>query len=86
MRGMLIVAVLVLGCGSAAAETCASLYVQRNAVYKDAGYCFKTPRAIRTFGNAGCQYDNIGDVPLSPPALDFIASIRDQERIQGCVE
>ncbi len=44
---------------------CDELWSERNAVYKDAGYCFKTERAIRAFGNSGCRYDDIRDVPLS---------------------
>ncbi len=37
---------------TADAQSCYDLWVQRNSVYKEAGYCFKTPRAIRYFGNA----------------------------------
>ena len=49
----------------ARADICYDLWVQRNSIYKEYGYCFKTPRAISYFGNAGCQYDNEGDIPLS---------------------
>jgi hypothetical protein len=49
----------------AVAQSCQELYAQRNAIFKGAGYCFGTPRGIRHFGNAGCQYDRQADVPLS---------------------
>jgi hypothetical protein len=33
---------------------CDFLYTMRNAIYAEHHYCFKTPRAIATFGNQGC--------------------------------
>jgi hypothetical protein len=44
---------------------CEELWLERNAYFANAGYCFKTAPAIRTFGNADCAYDNERDVPLS---------------------
>jgi hypothetical protein len=43
--------------GTAAAQsyrymTCDDLWYERNLIYADNGYCFKTQRAIRTFGRA----------------------------------
>ncbi|MCA0424378.1 MAG: YARHG domain-containing protein [Proteobacteria bacterium] len=64
--------------------SCDELWYQRNAIYKDAGYCFKTASAIRTFGNAGCQFDNVNDVPLSANQRREIAAIVAQERRRRC--
>ncbi|KQP55115.1 hypothetical protein ASG40_08925 [Methylobacterium sp. Leaf399] len=76
---------LCVGTGSARADfPCDELWGERNAAYKDAGYCFKTPKAIRAFGNAGCRYDEIGDVPLSSRVRAKIAEIQRQERLNGC--
>jgi len=36
---------------------CDQLWFGRNSIFKVAGYCFKTPRAIAAFGNAGCLSD-----------------------------
>ena len=58
--------------------------VQRNAIYKQAGYCFRTPRAIAAFGNAGCSYDAIEDVPLSARQRAAVADLRVYERVNGC--
>ncbi|MGU3538756.1 YARHG domain-containing protein [Methylobacterium sp. A54F] len=69
-----------------AAFPCDELWGERNAIYKDAGYCFRTPRAIRAFGNADCRYDDIADVPLSARNRADIAEIRRQERANGCGE
>lgn len=64
--------------------TCASLWTARNEIYKAQGYCFRTQRAIAAFGNAGCQYDAIEDVPLSANDRRVIADIVRQERALRC--
>jgi hypothetical protein len=63
---------------------CGELWQQRNQVYKDQGYCFRTARAIRTFGNSGCRYDDIDDVPLSANQRRDVAEIQRYERMRGC--
>ena len=66
-----------------AAFPCDALWGERNAIYKDAGYCFRTERAIRAFGNSGCKYDELADVPLSARQRADIAEIQRQERVNG---
>jgi len=66
------------------AQTCQELWVERNQYYKDAGYCFHTPRAIKYFGNAGCRYDDEASVPLSRGVRARIAEIIRLERRFGC--
>jgi hypothetical protein len=63
---------------------CDELWAERNAVYADAGYCFKTTKAIKAFGNAGCKYDEMADVPLSPRDRKKVAEIQAQERANRC--
>jgi hypothetical protein len=67
-----------------AQPTCDQLWYSRNAIYKDAGYCFKTSRAIRTFGNAGCQYDDVEEVPLSNRQRQEVNAIQGAERSLRC--
>jgi hypothetical protein len=67
-----------------ARASCASLWTERNQIYRDAGYCFKTARAIRVFGNAGCSFDNINDVPISARERAALRDIVAQERRMGC--
>lgn len=64
--------------------SCDQLWFGRNSIYKEAGYCFKTPRAIAAFGNAGCQYDDINDVRLSPDNGGLVSAIQRAERIKVC--
>jgi hypothetical protein len=63
---------------------CETLWQNRNQIYKDAGYCFRTARAIRAFGNAGCQYDNLNFVPLSHVQRREIADIQRYENRRNC--
>ena len=64
--------------------SCQDLWVARNQYFKDAGYCFKTSRAINYFGNAGCQYDNENHVPLSRSERHEVDVITRIEGEKGC--
>jgi YARHG domain len=78
------VALTAMASPADAQGTCQRLWVERNSIYKAAGYCFNTQRGIRYFGNAGCSYDNVRDVPLSDSDRSRIAQIVAQERSIGC--
>lgn len=65
-------------------ESCQELWVRRNAIFKMAGYCFKTPRAAMMFGNDGCHVERIADVPLSEADKNLVASLSRQEAVRGC--
>ncbi|QCK88649.1 YARHG domain-containing protein [Phreatobacter aquaticus] len=82
---------LAASIGSAAAQdfsgwSCRDLWIERNQIYKNAGYCFRTQRAVTYFGNAGCVYDRQGDVPLSARQRQVIADITRAERYLGCTD
>jgi hypothetical protein len=66
------------------AQSCGDLWYERNEIYQRAGYCFKTARAISTFGNSGCQYHSEYDFPLTPRQRARIQSIVRLERDSGC--
>jgi hypothetical protein len=76
---------LVVGLAPARADECFDLWVQRNSIYKAYGYCFKTPKAIDYFGNAGCQYDYEGDIPFSHADKARVLDIKKRERALGCL-
>ena len=84
MIAVMLTAAAIAVPSSASAQTCQSLWVERNSYYKAAGYCFKTARAIAYFGNAGCRHDDEASVPLSPAVRARIAEIIRLERRFGC--
>jgi YARHG domain len=77
-------AVFLAAATPAQAQSCADLWYQRNSIFKEAGYCFRTPRGVRAFGNAGCLYDEESEVPLSDRQRRIVAQIRATERAYGC--
>ena len=65
-------------------KSCEDLWVLRNSIYKDAKYCFATPRAMKRFGNEGCQFEQVGDVPLGDTQRHNVGVIRSVEKKDGC--
>jgi hypothetical protein len=65
---------------------CEFLYVMRNQIYAQHGYCFQTPRAIATFGNAGCVSSNANALGLSAIELANASTILQAEQAKGCPE
>lgn len=63
---------------------CDILWEMRNGIYKERGYCFRTQRGIASFGNAGCQHDDMGVVPLNAYERANVAAIQQAERMKGC--
>ena len=63
---------------------CEQLWFGRNSIFKEAGYCFKRSRAIAAFGNAGCRYDDINAVLLTPDNQNFVEAIQRIERTKAC--
>jgi hypothetical protein len=64
--------------------TCDILWQIRNQIYKENGYCFRTPRAIAEFGNAGCRHDDINAVGLNRYERANVAAAARVERMKGC--
>ena len=65
---------------------CEFLYTMRNQIYAEHHYCFHTPRAIATFGNAGCVTDNPNALGLNGIELGNAATILQAEHAMGCQE
>lgn len=64
--------------------SCQALWEVRNWIYKERGYCFKTPNAIKAFGNAGCLHDDIAQVPLNQFERANVKAIKKAEARKGC--
>lgn len=64
--------------------TCGDLWYLRNSAYADNGYCFRSARGRRAFGNGGCSFSNARDVPLSRNERTNIGRIKAIEQRRGC--
>jgi hypothetical protein len=64
--------------------SCQFLWEVRNRIYKENGYCFKTKKAIKAFGNAGCIYNDMGAVPLNAYERANVGAIVKVEKQKGC--
>ena len=76
---------VVAASAPARADVCFDLWVERNSIYKAYGYCFKTPKAINYFGNAGCEYDSEGAIPMSRADKQNVLAIKKREQQLGCL-
>lgn len=65
---------------------CDFLYTMRNQIYAEHQYCFKSARAISTFGNRNCRYADPGQAPLNAIERENAAMILAVERAKGCAE
>lgn len=84
-RVALCLALFPLGSPAFGQSLCDEMWAERNAIYFDAGYCFKTARGKAAFGdNADCRYDRVEDVPLTARNRADIAEIQRRERRLGC--
>lgn len=63
---------------------CDILWQIRNQIYHENGYCFRTPRGMRAFGNAGCRHDDVNEVRLNQFERANVATVARVERIKGC--
>ena len=64
--------------------SCDFLYMMRNRIYAQHGYCFKTARGISEIGNAGCSIADQSAVPLSNIERNNIATIQKAESAKAC--
>jgi hypothetical protein len=81
---LLAAATLGMTASVASAQACQEWWEERNGYYADAGYCFKTRRAIQHFGNQSCRYNNEASVPLTRQQRARIAQLTALERRNGC--
>jgi hypothetical protein len=64
--------------------TCDFLYLMRNRIYAQHGYCFATARGISELGNQGCSIHNQAAVPLSNIERNNVAVILRAENARHC--
>jgi hypothetical protein len=64
--------------------SCDFLYMMRNRIYAQHGYCFTTARGVSEIGNAGCHITSQSAVPLSNIERDNIATLEKAETAKSC--
>lgn len=64
--------------------SCGSLWLVRNTIYDEAGFCFKTAAGKAQFDNSDCFVNNAANVKLNRFERANIATIRQVERAKGC--
>jgi hypothetical protein len=69
------------GVARAEGDECVQLFIDRNQVYADAHYCFKTKDALAYFSNAGCIP---GEPRLTRAQEERVAEIQREERRNNC--
>jgi YARHG domain len=83
---VLATATLAAAMSPARAVTCEELWVERNQYYKDAGYCFRTTRALSYFGNGGCVYHSERELRFPRSIRARLSEIIWLERRMRCIE
>lgn len=64
--------------------SCDSLWLVRNTIFDENGYCFQTARGKAAFSNDGCLYTTSAATPLNGYEQANVDLIRSIERQKGC--
>ncbi len=72
---------LTVGLSPAKAESCYDLWYERNQIFDDNGFCFKTQLGKDTFDNSDCYTSNPS---LSRAEVRRVAQIKARERAKRC--
>ena len=65
-------------------KSCEDLWILRNSIWDDAGYCFKSPRAMKHFPNETCRYADASAVPLNDYQRANAKTIQAAEAAHHC--
>lgn len=64
--------------------SCDALWMVRNSIYDERGFCFKTARALETFSNADCYVRDASRLKFNAYERTNIDRIVAVERKKGC--
>ena len=64
--------------------SCQSLWMVRNTIFDENGYCFSTSRARNAFSNDDCFISDQASVPLNNYERSNVAKIVKLEKQRGC--
>jgi YARHG domain-containing protein len=64
--------------------SCQNLWLVRNTIFHQRGYCFQTIRGRAEFDNSRCSSTSISELRLSPVEKANVATLQKLERRKGC--
>jgi hypothetical protein len=64
--------------------SCDALWMVRNTIFDENGYCFQTAKGQAVFSNAGCKYTVSGKVPLNKYERANVETVKRVEARKGC--
>jgi YARHG domain len=64
--------------------SCENLWLVRNTIYYQHGYCFETERGRKEFSNSRCTTNSITDLQFNPVERPNIATLQAIERRKHC--
>lgn len=65
-------------------HSCEQLWVLRNSVYHEQGYCFRSDKARKWFASTNCKFDDIRLVPLNDYQRKNIEVVQGVEQQKAC--
>ena len=64
--------------------SCENLWLVRNTIFHQRGYCFQNKRGRAEFDNGRCSSNVISELKLSPVEKVNVATLQARERRKGC--
>ena len=64
--------------------SCENLWLVRNTIFHQRGYCFQTARGRANFDNSHCLSNSISELKLSEIEKENVATIRKIEQRKSC--
>ncbi len=64
--------------------SCQNLWLVRNTIFHQRGYCFQTTRGRAEFDNSRCSSNSISELKLGPVEQANVATLQKLEQRKGC--
>ncbi len=65
-------------------HSCENLWLIRNTIFHQRGYCFQSGRGKSEFSNSRCTVNTVSDLKLTPVENDNVGTIEKLERQKRC--
>ena len=64
--------------------SCENLWLVRNTIFHQRGYCFQSARGRANFDNSHCLSNSVSELNLSEIEKENVATLREMEQRKGC--